>query len=153
MKRVDRILRDQFFKAVISSKRMLMLFAAKAGVPFSEIAILMHISHLDNKDVDKQGVCVTDIKDQTHVSLPAVSRQLSSLEQKGLIRRNTPAKDRRITLITLTPAGKEIIRKVLEQRDLQIEKLGTQFGEEYLRKYIEMSCEILKSLEESNKEE
>lgn len=146
---MDRLLKDQFIKTLLSSKRMLMLVTANAGVPFAEIAILMHIHHLTAGDVENDGVCVTGIKDQTHISLPAVSRQLSSLEQKGLIERNTMSKDRRITLVTLTPAGNEIIKKVIEQRDLQMEKLGMQVGEEYIRKYIEMSLKILSSIEDS----
>ena len=147
---MDRLLKDQFIKAVLSSKKMLMLFSAKTGVPFAEIAILMHIHHLTISDTENAGVCVTGIKDQTHISLPAVSRQLSSLEQKGLIERKTMAKDRRITLVSLTPAGDETIKKIIEQRDLQMENLAMQVGEEYIRKYIEMSSTIVSCLEESN---
>lgn len=150
---MDRLLKDQFLKAVLSSKRMLMLFSAKSGVPFAEIAILMHIHHLTNEDVDNDGVCITGIKDQTHISLPAVSRQLSSLEQKGLIERKTMPKDRRITLVSLTAAGEDVLKKIIEQRDLQMDKLGVEVGEEYIRKYIEMSSTILSCLENSAKAE
>jgi DNA-binding MarR family transcriptional regulator len=150
---MDRLLKDQFLKAVLSSKRMLMLFSAKSGVPFAEIAILMHIHHLTTEDVDNDGVCVTGIKDQTHISLPAVSRQLSSLEQKGLIERKTMPKDRRITLVSLTAAGEDVLKKIIEQRDLQMDKLGVEVGEEYIRKYVEMASTILNCLENSAKAE
>lgn len=146
-------MKDQFIKTLIGSKKMLMLITAEAGVPFAEIAILMHIHHLKNQDTEKVDVCVTGIKDQTHISLPAVSRQLSSLEQKGLIERNIMAKDRRITLVTLTPAGEEIIAKVIEQRDLQMEKLEKKVGEEFIRKFVEMSGTIMSCLEESDRAE
>jgi DNA-binding MarR family transcriptional regulator len=130
---------------------MLMLITAKAGVPFAEIAILMHIHHLTIKDTENLGICVTGIKDQTHISLPAVSRQLSSLEQKGLIERKTMAKDRRMTLVTLTPEGEKIMAKVIEQRDLQMDKLEKSVGEEYIRKYIEMSGTLMSCLEGSDR--
>ena len=150
---MERLLKDQFIRTLLGSKKMLMLITAKAGVPFAEIAILMHIHHLTTEDAGNDGVCVTGIKDQTHISLPAVSRQLSSLEQKGLIERKTMPKDRRITLVTLTPAGEETIKKVIEQRDLHMEKLGAQVGEEYIRKYIEMSETIMSCLEKSDTNE
>lgn len=147
---MDPLMKDQFMKALISTKKMLLLITADIEVPFAEIAILMHIKHLHTEDCENGDVCVTDIKDQAHVSLPAVSRQLSSLEQKGLIERKTMAKDRRITLVTLTPTGEKIIKKVIEQRDLYMEKLETQVGEEYIRKYIEMSGTIMRCIEYSD---
>lgn len=147
---VEQLLNDQFIKSLICSKKMLMLITANSGLPFAEIAILMHIYHLANMDEEKVGVCVTGIKDQTHVSLPAVSRQLSSLEQKGLIERNTMATDRRMTLVTLTPEGKNVIAKVIEQRDLQMDKLEKRVGESFVRKYIEMSETLMRCLEESD---
>ena len=146
---MERLLKDQFIRTLLGSKKMLMLITAKAGVPFAEIAILMHIHHLTIKDTENLGICVTGIKDQTHISLPAVSRQLSSLEQKGLIERKTMPKDRRMTLVTLTPAGEKIIDRIIEQRDLHMEKLGAQVGEEYIRKFIEMSGAIMNCLEDS----
>jgi len=147
---VDQLLKDQFIKSLISTKKMLMLITANMEIPFAEIAILMHIRHLHANDCENDGVCVTGIKDQTHISLPAVSRQLSSLEQKGLIERKTMAKDRRITLVTLTPAGEKIIEKVIEQRDLHLEKLSAEVGEEYLLKYIEMTEAIMSCLKGSD---
>jgi DNA-binding MarR family transcriptional regulator len=148
---VERLLKDQFIRTLLGSKKMLMLITAKAGVPFAEIAILMHIHHLTIKDTENLGICVTGIKDQTHISLPAVSRQLSSLEQKGLIERKTMAKDRRMTLVTLTPEGEKIMAKVIEQRDLQMDKLEKSVGEEYIRKYIEMSGTLMSCLEGSDR--
>lgn len=148
---MERLLKDQFIRTLLGSKKMLMLITAKAGVPFAEIAILMHIHHLTIKDTENLGICVTGIKDQTHISLPAVSRQLSSLEQKGLIERKTMAKDRRMTLVTLTPEGEKIMAKVIEQRDLQMDKLEKSVGEEYIRKYIEMSGTLMSCLEGSDR--
>ncbi len=143
---MDQRLKNDFIKTLISAKKMLMLITANLDVPFAEVAILMHIRHLRDSDDANDGVCVTEIKDQTHVSLPAVSRQLSSLEQKGYIRRMAMAKDRRITLVTLTPAGEEITGKIVAQSDLFMEKLGLRVGEDFIRKYIEMSAEIMDCL-------
>jgi len=147
---LDNLLKDQLIKAMLSSKKMLMITTSRAGIHFAEIAILMHIHQLANKELTDDGVRVTCIKDQTHISLPAVSQQLSSLEQKGLVERKTTVKDRRITLVTLTPAGCEILNKVIDYRDLLLEKLVLDIGEENIKKYIEISLRILNSLEDTD---
>lgn len=143
---MDNVLKDQLIKAMLSSKKVLMIITAKVGVPFTEIAILMHIHHLADIESTDDGVRVTCIKDQTHISLPAVSQQLRTLEHKGLIERKTKAKDRRITLVTLTPAGCAILAKVMEQRDLILEKLVLEVGEKHIREYIETSFKIVDCL-------
>ena len=146
---MDSQLKDQLMKAMLSSKKMLILITAKAEIPFAEIAILTHIYQLTNKELTDDGVRVTCIKDQTHISLPAVSQQLRILEQKGFIERKTTVKDRRITLVTLTPAGYEILKKVIDYRDQLLEKLVLEVGEENIWKYIEMSNKIMNCLEDT----
>ena len=146
---MDSQLKDQLMKAMLSSKKMLILITAKAEIPFAEIAILTHIYQLTNKELTDDGVRVTCIKDQTHISLPAVSQQLRILEQKGFIERKTTVKDRRITLVTLTPAGYEILKKVIDYRDQLLEKLVLEVGEENIWKYIEMSNRIMNCLEDT----
>jgi DNA-binding MarR family transcriptional regulator len=143
-------MKEQLIKAMLSSKKVLMIITAKAGVPFAEIMILMHIHHLADIESTDDGVRVTCIKDQTHISLPAVSQQLRTLEHKGLIERKTKAKDRRITLVTLTPAGCALLAKVMEQRDLLLEKLVLEVGEKNIRKYIETSIKIIHCLTDSD---
>ena len=146
---MDSQLKDQLMKAMLSSKKMLILITAKAEIPFAEIVILTHIYQLTNKELTDDGVRVTCIKDQTHISLPAVSQQLRILEQKGFIERKTTVKDRRITLVTLTPAGYEILKKVIDYRDQLLEKLVLEVGEENIWKYIEMSNKIMNCLEDT----
>ncbi len=146
---MDSQLKDQLMKAMLSSKKMLILMTAKAEIPFAEIAILTHIYQLTNKELTDDGVRVTCIKDQTHISLPAVSQQLRTLEQKGFIERKTTVKDRRITLVTLTAAGYEILKKYIDYRDQLLEKLVLEVGEENIWKYIEMSIKIMNCLEDT----
>ena len=145
---LDSILKDQLIKAMIHSKKMLMITADGSGVPFAEIAMLMLIFHLSQNDTEGNGVRVMKIKDQTHISLPAVSQQLRALEQKGLVERNITVHDRRITLVSLTPAGCEAIKKVNEHTDQIVGELVRKVGEDNIRQYIHLSQMILNGLEE-----
>ena len=145
---LDSVLKEQLIKAMLHSKKMLMITTAGSGVPFAEIGILMHIFHLSLKDKTGDGVRVMKIKDQTHVSLPAVSQQLRALEQKGLVERNATAEDRRITLVSLTPAGREAITQVNRHTDKVMEELVRKVGEDSILQYVHLSQIMMKSLEE-----
>jgi DNA-binding MarR family transcriptional regulator len=151
VKVLDSVLKEQLIKAMIHSKKMLMITTAGSGVPFAEIAMLMHIFHLSSKDSEGCGVRVMKIKDQTHISLPAVSQQLRALEQKGLVERNTTANDRRITLVSLTPAGCEAIKRINEHTDQILGELVLKVGEDNIQQYVLLSQTIMKSLEEMTK--
>jgi DNA-binding MarR family transcriptional regulator len=133
---------------MLSSKRMMMITTMNAGVPFSEFAMLMHIYRLSKADSSQTGVRVARIKDQTHISLPAVSQQLKSLEQKGLIVRNTKKEDRRITLVSLTPSGSDILKGVKKSTDEIIGQLIDAVGENEIKEYIKISADIMKAFDE-----
>jgi len=147
---LDNLLKEQLFKTMFVSKKMMMITSANSGVPFAEYATLMHIFRLSQDDDAIAGVRVMKIKEHSHVSLPAVSQQLRSLEEKGLVRRNTTAEDRRVTLVSLTPAGQKILDHVRTGTDAVLEELVQNIGEANIREYIRLSNEIMKTLEETH---
>ena len=51
----------------------------------------------------------TDLTNATMLTSSGTTKRLDKLEQAGLIRREADPADRRGTLITLTPAGRELI--------------------------------------------
>ena len=147
---MDNLLKEQLFKTMFVSKKMMMITSANSGVPFAEYATLMHIFRLSQDDDAMAGVRVMKIKEHSHVSLPAVSQQLRSLEEKGLVQRNTTAEDRRVTLVSLTPAGQKILDHVRTGTDAVLEELVQNIGEANIREYIRLSNEIMKTLEETH---
>jgi DNA-binding MarR family transcriptional regulator len=46
------------------------------------------------------------------VSLPTMSNSISAMVQRGWVRRMAPAKDRRVVIIEVTPAGKAAVERV-----------------------------------------
>jgi len=147
---LDNLLKEQLFKTMFVSKKMMMITSVNSGVPFAEYATLMHIFRLSQDDDAIAGVRVMKIKEHSHVSLPAVSQQLRSLEEKGLVQRNTTAEDRRVTLVSLTPAGQKILDHVRTGTDAVLEELVQNIGEANIREYIRLSNEIMKTLEETH---
>ena len=131
---------------MISSKKMLMMTTVSTGVPFAEFIMMMHIFRLSNEEDAKGGVRVMKIKEQTHISLPAVSQQLRILENKGLLIRSIAAQDRRITLVSLTPAGADLLKHIRENTDAVMEELVEKVGEKTISEYIRSSETIVKTL-------
>src|SRR3954451_2593932 len=46
------------------------------------------------------------------VSLPTMSNSVSTLVQRGWVKRSSPARDRRVVLIEVTPLGKATVERV-----------------------------------------
>lgn len=150
---MDNRQKFKFIQALLSSKKMLMILTAGSGISFPEYGMLMLIYKLSHDAAEPRGVPVTRIKEQTHITLPAVSQHMRSLEQRGLVERKTEEKDRRITLVTLTPAGQEFLKKVWEHSDLAIDDLAREIGEDSILQYIDLTARIMQQLEKSRKTE
>ena len=63
------------------------------------------------------------LADRMGVEAPTMVRHLDRLEKEGLIERRRDARDRRVTRITVTPAGSRrlgVLRKVADAMDVEI---------------------------------
>jgi DNA-binding MarR family transcriptional regulator len=69
----------------------------------------------DDVSVKELGACLA-------MSLPAASRTADSLLQRGLVAREEDAGDRRIKRLTITPAGREVLRALEEARLTGVER-------------------------------
>ncbi len=58
---------------------------------------------------------VTDLATRVHTDVSVVSRQVSQLETRGLITKVPDPDDGRANLVTLTPAGTELVSRVFDR--------------------------------------
>lgn len=75
--------------------------------------------------ISPNGTPSTQIGPKMGIEPNSISRLLNSLEEQGLIERNTSSKDKRITLISLTSKGK---KRRDEIRDVVV-KFNTEINE------------------------
>ena len=87
---------------------------ALAGQPKCRYGMLQSLYNLIEQHGRDGAIYVSDIARQMHQPMPAISRGLRQMEQDGHIVRETDPKDRRKTLVRITPAG-ERARKANEQ--------------------------------------
>ena len=62
---------------------------------------------------ERPGIPQVDIVNRTRADAPSVSRALSALVERGLVRTGPDPEDRRRTLAELTPAGQRLARELM----------------------------------------
>ncbi len=95
-------------------------------------------------------VKVSDLSTHHHISRPAISQMLGSLEKKGFISRRTDDKDRRIVWVDLTEQGKQAFERANKAVFAYIRKIISLLGEEdtkMLTHLLSRLYEIIKNLE------
>ena len=99
------------------------------GVTPSEMSTLVMIGHAERAGHDiRPGF----IAAHTHTSKGAVSQNLKSLEEKGLIVRERSAADARAVRILLTDQGKQSCLEAHQMRNAQMQALVEYLGAEDL---------------------
>jgi DNA-binding MarR family transcriptional regulator len=63
---------------------------------------------------------LSDLAASEHVSAPTATRLVSSLEERGLVRRQSNPDDRRSTLLAVTPVGRRTLDRVRTARTVEL---------------------------------
>jgi DNA-binding MarR family transcriptional regulator len=89
---------------------------------------------------EHDGIRLTDLAGLLGLDPSVVSRQVTSLERQGWVRREADPSDRRATLLALTPTGTELVADLRAARaralarvvpgwtDAELEALADQLG-------------------------
>jgi DNA-binding MarR family transcriptional regulator len=90
---------------------------------------LTHVKtlHLLTADVD---VTVKDVAALLNMSLPAMSRSLDGLVERGYVERLESAKDRRARLVRLLPAGWAVLDEIEQARVSALEGIIASLSDE-----------------------
>jgi DNA-binding MarR family transcriptional regulator len=122
------------------------------GLPQGEFIMMHMISHCiqDQKDVgDDSGVKVSDLSECLHMSKPAASQMLNSLEDKGFIERKVTKNDRRVVLVNLTETGNSLMEQNHQKFVEKIDELIQRFGKEdtdTLISLLNKLCNIMETM-------
>ena len=98
-------------------------------------------------ELDKAGQTnLRDLASKLNLDPSTLSRTIDSLVQRGLVRREANARDRRYVFLSLTDDGQEICNTINEQNDrfydgvlrrMSDEKRGVQLFDELVRSLVE----------------
>jgi DNA-binding MarR family transcriptional regulator len=82
----------------------------EVGLSFTQLKALFLLE-------DQDGMTVKDIADRLSMSLPAMSRSVEGLVQRGFVARREHESDRRSKQIALLPQGREVLDRVTAARE------------------------------------
>ncbi len=116
------------------------------GLHASELFTLARIDH------SCDGVTVAEIQNGLHVTKPAVSQILSSLENKGYITRQIDPSDKRKFIFELTQSGRELSEKMKLHHNSMLDEIITRFGEDKTNQLIDLFEEMIEIWEQVKNE-
>ncbi|WP_230398391.1 MarR family winged helix-turn-helix transcriptional regulator [Novisyntrophococcus fermenticellae] len=125
---MDSSLKRQFFGTLMRFKRTSASFPIECEVQMNELMILEIISK--GCSCSERDFNVSRIQENLHITKPAVSQILNSLEKKGYIVREINAQDRRKISVMTTPAGDRALLESMNLYDEMLSELFSRFGEE-----------------------
>ncbi len=94
---------------------------------------------------------VSHIADTLHVSSPAISRTISTLEKKGFVERNIDRINRRNTVVRLTENGREVFESECGKIYGFMNNVVNRMGEDKLNELLSLSAELLENVEKEIK--
>ena len=92
--------------------------------------------------IEKKPVTAGKISDTLGISTARVAVLLRKMESKGLIIKEKNPLDARVTIVSLTDMGTEMIKEAWKEIQEQMGKIIDTVGEERLLEYIEINNEI-----------
>jgi DNA-binding MarR family transcriptional regulator len=107
------------------------------GLGFSDVAVLVAISQAPGEKIRR-----VDLASQLGLSASGVTRLLIPLEKIGIVKRETNARDARVSYATLTAAGKRVLGDSL----LSAEELCEDLMPQEKPKKLEEASDILETL-------
>ena len=95
----------------------------------------------------ENSASTSDVARHMGATLPATSRMIRNLAIKGYVRQVPGEHDRRLTRLSLTDKGNEVLQKMYQQKNEMMQKVFDRFGEERTKQLIEMMEELTGLLE------
>lgn len=137
---MDNTISHEFFSIMILINKNLKRYHPKIKLHQGEFMMLGAIhgcmKEAYEKDNKSMGISVSELSEKTLATRPAVSKMLTSLEDKGYVKRTTSPIDRRVIYITLTEMGQSIIDEALhtmyQVMDNALNSLGKEDSKELI---------------------
>lgn len=111
----------------------------------SDMMLLGNIVRLLEENDGK--VTVSMLAKKMNQSMPGVSQKASALEEDGFVKRAGDKNDRRVTYISLTPKGQEMVQETLRSFMNRIQNVLEQLGPEK----VDLAFEIMDELNDAFK--
>lgn len=121
--------------------------AALAGAPKCRFGILEKLHFAIQTYGSDGAIYVSELARAAKKPLPAVSRALRLLEQDGMAERQTDPKDRRKTLVRITPAGQAALQESEQALNAYFTRVMNRLEPAQLAQMMELRNVLIEALE------
>lgn len=113
---------------MLAACRVLVAVSARSMAAVEDVADLTQVRALVVV-ASRGSVSLSELAAATSIHLTRASRLCDRMVANGLINRADDPADRRQLTLTLTPAGKQVVRTVMQRRRAAIERILTRMTE------------------------
>ena len=121
------------------------------GLTQSSWTVMMQLFQLGD------NVSMSELAEVQGIELPPLMRTLTQLEKQGYLLRTTSPYDKRIRLLTLTPEGKAILKRLTQVIETYQSRVSQNIAPEHLDIFSatlnQIACNLRTIREEDNKTE
>lgn len=129
-------LREQFFTSIVHFRKLESALSSECEMQMNEMVILQSIAGTCCRECPCMNLDVPKMQKKLHISKPAISYILNTLEKKNYITREIDPKDRRKVSISATPEGKAAAEQSQKKYDELWDEILTRFGEDNMRQLL-----------------
>jgi DNA-binding MarR family transcriptional regulator len=94
----------------------------------------------------KGAATISELREHLNLALGSTSQAVDQLVQAGLAERREDARDRRHKLVTITPAGAEIVARVRQIRQDEVTRRLAELPPELLARLCDALAELAEAL-------
>lgn len=141
-------LRKALISTLLEFRKIKPTIHSICGLPAGEFFFLQRVHELSRNE----GIRISHLRDSMSMTMPAVSQLVRILEEKGLVIRENAPKDRRVTLVTVTEKGEQVLRDSQKQFNQMLNWLIERYGPEELEQLIQMLKRLSKTIRELKEE-
>jgi len=137
---MEEMLKNELMGFMFRLKKIVMMFSTGPDIHMGELTLMQWIEK--NSAREDGNELLSEIQSNLHITKPAISQMLNSLEKKGYITREIDKTDRRKTIKKVTPYGLEIMGRMKKDTDETFSRVISGFGEKKTEQLIKLFDEF-----------
>lgn len=146
---MDRKLKEQYMRAIIRFRKFGIILPHTSDLNTTELVVMRGLE--GNCPYSENNISISEVQDGLHITKSAISQMMNSLEKKGFIERKIDTEDRRKIVVTLTQAGKDILKETKESANYNLNEIISNLGDENTKQFIDLLNQVSDISEELKK--